>query len=531
MNWLHTWAGLVVGWVLFAVFLTGTLAYFQHEISRWMQPELPAAASPKQAVHQAQQYLQQHAAGSERWTIVLPGDRGLTTDLFWRPVPMAEAAATSAKQTEKRPANRRFERASLAGDGTAATARATRGGQFFYRFHFDLYHIPVGWARWIVGICSILMLLALFTGIVIHKKIFKDFFTLQWHKGHKSWLDGHTLTSVLALPFHLMITYTGLITLMFMYMALAVSANFPSSQQFFAQLQGDSPPVVASGQPAALVPLDQILRQAQTELQGADISLITVHQPGDAASVVELREASTNSLGSGGRELRYSGSSGLLLNAVTAAPYPEQIRHLLINLHSGRFADPLLRWLYFLSGLAGTAMIGSGLILWSARRASQPSAAHFGHKLVHGLNGGTVLGLPLAVACFFWANRLLPLQWPNRPEWEIHGFFAGWLLMLLFSLLRNPKLLWRDGLRLLAAVYLLLPLWGFFSSDRHLGYSLWHADWVFAGFDLAFLLTGLCCMQTARVLQRRSEPLHRSISAVGGAASSDLAGSTGAANR
>jgi uncharacterized iron-regulated membrane protein len=542
MNWLHTWAGLVVGWVLFAVFLTGTLAYFQHEISRWMQPELPAAASPEQAVAQAQQYLQQHAVGSDRWTIVLPGARGFTTDLFWRPAPMAEAeAATSAANSatnavsnkestkEKRPANRRFERASLAGDGTAATARETRGGQFFYRFHFDLYHLPVVWARWIVGVCSMLMLLALCTGIVIHKKIFKDFFTLQWRKGHKSWLDGHTLTSVLALPFHLMITYTGLITLMFMYMALAVSANFSSSQQFFAQLQGDTPPVVASGQPAAMVPLEQILRQAQTELQGADISLITVHQPGDAAAVIELREASTNSLGSGGRELRYSGSSGLLLNAAIAAPYPEQIRHLLINLHSGRFADPLLRWLYFLSGLAGTAMIGSGLILWSARRASQPGAAHFGHKLVHCLNGGTVLGLPLAVACFFWANRLLPLQWPDRPEWEIHGFFAGWLLMLLFSLLRNPKLLWRDGLRLLAAVYLLLPLWNFFSSDRHLGYSLWHTDWVFAGIDLVFLVTGLCCLQTARVLQRRRET--RSQSAIGGAATADLTGTAGASTR
>ena len=27
MAWLHTWAGLTFGWLLFAIFLTGTLAY------------------------------------------------------------------------------------------------------------------------------------------------------------------------------------------------------------------------------------------------------------------------------------------------------------------------------------------------------------------------------------------------------------------------------------------------------------------------------------------------------------------------
>ena len=52
MAWLHTWAGLIFGWLLFAIFLTGTLAYFKDEITHWMQPEVQAhpwtmgAASP-----------------------------------------------------------------------------------------------------------------------------------------------------------------------------------------------------------------------------------------------------------------------------------------------------------------------------------------------------------------------------------------------------------------------------------------------------------------------------------------------------
>ncbi|MFV0278307.1 MAG: PepSY domain-containing protein, partial [Parahaliea sp.] len=41
MAWLHTWSGLVVGWVLFFVFATGTAGYFTYEITRWMEPERP----------------------------------------------------------------------------------------------------------------------------------------------------------------------------------------------------------------------------------------------------------------------------------------------------------------------------------------------------------------------------------------------------------------------------------------------------------------------------------------------------------
>ena len=40
MSALHTWAGLVLGWLLFAIFLTGTLAVFDRELNWWMQPEL-----------------------------------------------------------------------------------------------------------------------------------------------------------------------------------------------------------------------------------------------------------------------------------------------------------------------------------------------------------------------------------------------------------------------------------------------------------------------------------------------------------
>ena len=43
MAWIHTWLGLLAGWILFAMFLTGTASYFRPKITQWMQPELRLA--------------------------------------------------------------------------------------------------------------------------------------------------------------------------------------------------------------------------------------------------------------------------------------------------------------------------------------------------------------------------------------------------------------------------------------------------------------------------------------------------------
>lgn len=48
MNWVHTWAGAVLGGLLFAIFWMGTLSVFDREIDRWMAPmtRVPQASAP-----------------------------------------------------------------------------------------------------------------------------------------------------------------------------------------------------------------------------------------------------------------------------------------------------------------------------------------------------------------------------------------------------------------------------------------------------------------------------------------------------
>ena len=48
MAWLHTWSGLVVGWLLFVIFVGGTIACFDKELDDWAQPWLHDTTLPAQ---------------------------------------------------------------------------------------------------------------------------------------------------------------------------------------------------------------------------------------------------------------------------------------------------------------------------------------------------------------------------------------------------------------------------------------------------------------------------------------------------
>src|SRR5262245_11439498 len=78
MAWLHTWTGLVVGWVLYFIFVTGTVGYFYVAIDRWMRPELPLAGgwpSLADSAAAADAFLRREAADADYWWIELPAGR------------------------------------------------------------------------------------------------------------------------------------------------------------------------------------------------------------------------------------------------------------------------------------------------------------------------------------------------------------------------------------------------------------------------------------------------------------------------
>lgn len=515
MAWLHTWSGLLVGWVLFLVFAGGTASYFKDEISFWMRPELHTAglALPEQAVaaERAVAAMQQRAPTSQRWFISLPTDRepGLRATWMRPPEPKKDPAQAAPKRN-------RFDNVTLdpATGQPLAAVRETRGGEFLYRLHFDLHYMPAVWARWIVGFCAMVMLVAILSGVVTHRRIFADFFTFRPRKGQRSWLDAHNATAVLALPYHLMITYTGLITLMFMYMPWGPQVVYKGNQDAFlaevfpASGARDPKP---SGRAAPLAPVGPMVAQASAHWGGAPVGRITVNNPNDGNATISLTRQDGRVISSSQPGMVFNGVTGEVLSITgDTEGAAVQTRGVLYGLHVGRFANPLLRGLFFLCGLAGCAMVATGLLLWAVKERKKYAKAlthggrlGWGLRLVDGLNIGAVAGVPLAIAAYFWANRLLPVGLAERPQTEISWFFIAWGTATLAGLAWPAKRMWQVQMAVGGALFTGIPLLNAATTATHLGVSVPLQLWAVAGFDLTCLGLGLFLLACAAWMYRR----------------------------
>jgi uncharacterized iron-regulated membrane protein len=485
MSSLHTWAGLLPGWLLFLIFLFGTAAFFQQEISRWMRPELRSVAVTSTALDQASAYLAKKAPDASSWTVILPPERGgEPLSLSWK---TGDDGKPGGGKATLDPAT-----------GRELAVRDTRGGFFLYRFHFDLHYMPVMWARYMVCIAALAMLVAILSGVVTHKKIFADFFLLRFGKGQRSWLDAHNVTAVLSLPFHLMMTYTGLVTLLFTLMPWAISVNFPDRASYYDAAFPEIPEPKAVGVPTPMLPLSTLAARAQAAANFR-LSAITLLNPGDASAIMEARVANNRITGAE-RSINLDAVNGAVLPAMPAIGDAQRTQRVMVALHAGRFASPTLRWLYFLSGVGGTIMIATGLVLWTVKRRprlADPARPHFGFRLVERLNIGVIAGASGGIAAYFLANRLLPLDVTDRAAWEINALFIAWGGMAVWTLARPAKRAWIESLAICGGLYALVPAVNALTPERGLVTSLIAHDWVFVGFDLVMLALAAACAFTA----------------------------------
>ncbi|MEM7120382.1 MAG: PepSY-associated TM helix domain-containing protein [Pseudomonadota bacterium] len=498
MAWLHTWSGLLVGWLLFAIFLTGTASYYRQEISLWMRPELRMVRiAPSEAADRAIDRLQEIGQGAWQWVIDLPTERNPTTEIVFRREPGSGPT---------------FGRELLDPvTGKPIDVRSTYGGESLYYFHFDLL-VPSIWGRLIVGFCAVTMLVAIISGIITHRRFFRDFFTFRPRKGQRSWLDAHNAMGVMALPYHILITYTGIVPLLFLYMPWGVDVAYSGDRSAFLQDSGvvTTDATDASGQAAPLAALAPMLAAASRLWDGGQAGRIVIDHPDDAASRVIVYRSGTETLSHRAEGVVFNGSDGELVDAQMARSTATRFALFFYGLHLGRFAEPVLRGLLFLSGLAGTGVVATGLILWSVARRrrtiAEGRAPGFGLRTVDKLNLAAILGLPAGIAALFWANRLLPLDMASRADREVECFFLAWLVVAVVLMLRPLNRAWIDGLWLNAALFGLLPALNAVTTNRHLADAIATGSWQRAGFDLTVLGFGVAFASTAWTLNRKVRP-------------------------
>jgi len=494
MTWLHTWAGLVLGGVLFAIFWTGTLSVFDREIDRWMAP-MTRLAAPKSGVSiEALRPLLERAAAAQARTLFLhlPTEREPTIRLTYRD-------ASGSARLVLDPANG----AALPDPGTLA------GSQFLYPFHYMLHVRLWQLGIWLVGLSSMAMLALCVSGVIVHRKIFADFFTFRADKKPRRLiLDLHNVTGVLAMPFHIAITLSGLIIFWSIYFPGSGQLGYLDRQTFNAELFGTfTRPRLAK--PGELGPLDAMASEAQRLWGGEQPRYVFVRNLGDAAAYVQIGRSDDSKLGGWNDIAYFDAATGTLLHVRAASKPVMTVQRFISDLHLIRFRHWTLRWAYFGLGLSGCVMIATGYLFWlESRRRKHAQLGLRGVPVVEGLTIGSVSGIVIATLSFFVVNRLLPLGatflGEERAALEVWTFYLVWLATFAHAWLR-PGRGWIEQCWVIAVLAVAGVLLNWITTGDHLIQSLSHRHlWPIAGMDLLLLGGALSAALTARKLRHRA---------------------------
>lgn len=493
LNWLHTWAGVVLGSMLFAIFWMGSLSVFDREIDRWMVPTTRLAPAENAISFDSLRPLLDTAAKvrSPTWSVVLPTERQ----------PFLRVAYREGKGTVRHV----FDPATGA---VLPDPGSWAGTQFIYPFHYML-HINFGQIGvWLVGLASMGMLALCVSGVIIHRKIFADFFSFRAdRKPRRLILDIHNLMGVLGFPFHVVITLSGLIVFWSVYFPFTPQISYPDRQAFVADTLG-SYARAKLNKPGPTASLDAMADEARRLWDGDEPRTMLVFHPGDAASFVRIVRPYEGSVASNADMAWFDAATGALLQQRTDVRPMMTTQRFLTGLHRIQFRHWTLRWLYFALGLCGCGLIATGYLFWlESRRKKHVQLGLRGVSVVEGLTIGSVTGIIAATLAFFISNRLLPMGASflgyERAALEAWVFYLVWISTFAHAWLR-PKRAWLEQCLAIAALAVVAVLLNWVTTGDHLVRSLAHRHlWPVAGMDLLLLLAAGGAVGATRKLVKR----------------------------
>lgn len=494
MSWLHTWSGVVLGSLLFAIFWMGTLAVFDKEIDRWMMPA-SRLSMPEQFSYDIMRnaYGAALAARASAVLLLVPSERSPVVTALWRTPEgsFAQHLFDPVTGTE------------LPDQGTLAASR------FIYPFHYSLNLKALGLGYWIVGLCGMMMMVLCVSGVVIHRKIFADFFTFRpERKIRRATLDLHNIAGVLGLPFHVVISVSGLVILFSLYFPSSIWAVYRQDARLFAREAYGTYVRPSSRQPADLISFDAIVTRAKQVWGQGEPNYLYVFNPGDAAAYVQVNRASEDVVNNISHVVYVDGVTGEVLSSNKPERWASSTQRFIAGLHFIQFRHWTLRWLYFVLGLAGCILIATGLLFWvDSRRDQHRKSGRSGTRVVEAVTAASVTGLLVATLAFMVTNRAMPVGLSGLPlersAIEVSVFHLIWLMTLVHAWLAGRRAwigqCWAISVLALAAVLL-----NALTTGDHLIRTLMTPRlWPVAGIDCALVTAAAIAACVARHLARR----------------------------
>lgn len=530
MAWLHTWFGLVLGFVLMVVFFFGSLSVFDREIDRWAIPATRFAPQPMPSFDRmllpAFQDMRPNPQDIEQARSRVNG-------------PMAERFPTvkrwGAYTTHRDPVlglfagyelpNAQDPQDTVWGNRTIDPRSGQPlpddhlkiGSQFFYPMHYSLNLQWKNLGYWIVGFSAVIMLVALVSGVVMHRRIFREFFTFRPGKHpQRSVLDLHNLTGVVALPFHFVFAFSGLVIFGGIYFPVTHTQLAPLHELHEKREAAETGlPHERAGIAAPLASVDAMVAEARRRWaargMAGEVGFLAVQHVGDANAYVSVYRAGTDRIALTGEGIHFKGSTGELLREDPPTTVVAGINEFLTGLHLQHFRHWMLRWLYVLGGLSGCVCIATGLIFFVEKRKRQHAReGSGGARWVDAFAVSTVTGMLIATMAMLIGNRLLPSGLAARGVWEQYVFWGAWAMAFAHGIWRTASVAqarmapaWEEQCWAIAALAVAAVLLNWASTGDHLLRTLAKGYWPVAGVDLALLASAAIALLAARTLRRR----------------------------
>lgn len=538
MAYMHTWLGLVLGFVLMACFFFGSVSVFDRELDRWSVPESRGAAQPLPSFDKViapmvagvrPEPADLKRAAGEVVGIAPPGEALQATHVF---VSMGHRDSLlnvfTTYDLPNKPKDPNLDHVHTFGHAVIDPRTGVRlspemeerlqlGTGFFFPMHYSLTWHWQNVGYWIVGLAGLAMLTALVSGVVMHRRIFREFFTFRPEKARlRSTLDLHNMTGVLALPFLFVITLSGIFIFSSIYLPSGeVMMRDWSEAQQSASIASTGLPEEPAHRPGGLGSVDAMVRQAEAhwaaEGVGGRAGVIQVTHLGDANAYVAISRDSVDRVANP-ETLYFDGDTGRIVYEQPKPTAVEATYGFFYGLHFQFFKHWTLRWLLFASGLAGCACIATGFLFYVEKRKKKHAAAGTGGaRVVDALAVTTVTGMLVATGAIMLANRLLPTSMPDHALAQKLVFWGVWLLAMIHAFIRsqpvatggsNPA--WAEQCWAAAGLAVAAVLANWATTGDHLLATLSEGYWPVAGVDLVLLAGAGVAAWTAWRLQQRA---------------------------
>ena len=392
----HSLIGILFCAAIYLVCVSGTLAVLVDEFAVWEAPETPivsAVAPDRLAAIAAEGYAKAKAAG-------------LNHDLYIvTPSPTLPQLSITAYD------DGRHREWVADTSGHLAPRPETPWTEFVREQHYN-FHLPAPFGAYLVGIVGTILLSSLVSGVLAHRRVFKDAFRFRWGGSRRlANADLHNRIGVWALPFHLIVSLTGsLLGLAGLIIGvLALIAYQGDQEKAIGALLG--PMATADSRPAPLPDIRPMIATIERQAPGSPVTYVRFDHIGTAGQIVQISTAAAGHL-SRMEGWTFAPDGRLLAKAgFTDGSVGMRIYGMVQPLHFGTYGGIWIKLIYVVLGAGLCAIVASGVNIWLVRRREQGRAAPRRERLWAAFVWGQITAFALSAVAARFAVPPLPVYW------------------------------------------------------------------------------------------------------------------------